>query len=110
MPEMALGAPSATDAIAFGVAADLVYNIFSATNSSPQTTELFAAERSETLMKYVRLGGVQAALLVGIMAYRGRSIWPILGGVLAGAAMWWMYSHALKAGTAQTGTGGLARG
>lgn len=109
MPEIGFGAPSATDAIAFGVAADLVYNIFSATNSSPQTTELFAAERSETLMKYVRLGAVQAALLVGIMAYRGRSIWPILGGVLAGAAMWWMYGHALKAGRAQAGTG-LARG
>lgn len=86
------------DMIAFGVAADLVYNIFSATNSSPQTTELFAADRSQALWKYVRLGGIQSALLVGVMAYRGRTVWPVLGGLAAGAMMWKMYDHALKAG------------
>ena len=89
---------SADDAIAFGVAADLVYNIFSATNSSPQTTELFAGSRSGTLWKYVRLGGAQSAILVAIMAIRGRSLWPVLGGGMAGAFMWFMYGHALAAG------------
>ncbi len=92
-----LGGGSA-DAIAFGVAADLVYNIFSATNSSPQTTELFSKDRAATMWKYVRLGGVQSILLVGLMAWRGRTIWPILGGGVAGGAMWMMYRHALKAG------------
>lgn len=88
------------DAIAFGVAADLVYNIFSATNSSPQTTELFAADREDTLWKYVRLGGAQSVILVGIMYWRGkRNIWPVLGGGLAGAFMWGMYAHARRAGT-----------
>lgn len=89
------------DAIAFGVAADLVYNIFSATNSSPQTTELFAGDRAQTLWKYVRLGGLQSVVLVGIMASRGRSVWPVLGGGLAGLMMWLMYSHALAAGQSQ---------
>lgn len=96
-PEL-LGEVHASDAIAFGVAADLVYNVFSATNSSPQTTELFAADRSATLWKYVKAGGVQSAILVGIMAWRGKSIWPVIGGGLAGGMMWFMYAHALKAG------------
>lgn len=87
------------DAIAFGVAADLVYNVYSATNSSPQTTELFAGDRADTLWKYVRLGGAQSVLLVGIMAIRGRSTWAIFGGALAGLCMHMMYAHALKAGT-----------
>ena len=86
------------DAIAFGVAADLVYNVFSATNSSPQTTELFAGERADTLWKYVRLGAGQSAVLIGIMAIRGRSIWPVIGGGIAGWAMYLMYAHALEAG------------
>jgi hypothetical protein len=91
------------DAIAFGVAADLVYNVFSATNSSPQTTELAAGERADTLWKYVRLGGAQSALLIGIMAVRGRSVWPVIGGGLAGVFMWMMYSHALQSGLASGG-------
>ena len=94
------------DAIAFGVAADLVYNIFSATNSSPQTTELFAGDRADTLWKYVRLGGIQSIVLVGIMAQRGRSWWPVIGGGMAGGFMWLMYAHALKAGTED---GGIAK-
>lgn len=89
----------------FGIAADLTYNIFSATNSSPQTTELFASERSGTLWKYVRLGVVQTALLIGLMAARakggggwGRAVWTIAGGGAAGASMFMMYAHALKSG------------
>ena len=85
------------------MAADLVYNVFSATNSSPQTTELFARDRADALWKYVRLGGVQSAVLIGIMAYRGRTMWAVFGGVLAGGFMWAMYHHALKAGGAKTG-------
>lgn len=98
----------ATDALAFGIAADLVYNVMSATNSSPQTTELFAGDRSQTLWKYVRMGLAQSALLVGIMAIRGRSIWPILGGVAAGAAMHLMYSHALQAGQSKSPPAGAS--
>ena len=101
MPATEQGMPGmdgTADAIAFGVAADLVYNVYSATNSSPQTTELFAGERAKTLWKYVRLGGLQSVLLVGIMAVRGRSAWPVLGGALAGGMMYFMYAHALQAG------------
>jgi hypothetical protein len=106
-----LGMPGgAADAIAFGVAADLVYNVFSATNSSPQTTELFAGDRADTLWKYVRLGGLQSAVLIAIMAGRGRSMWPIIGGGLAGGFMWMMYTHALRAGQAQAPPAAASRG
>jgi hypothetical protein len=88
-------------AVAFGVAADLVYNIYSATNSSPQTTELFASDRSETLWKYVKLGGAQALVLVGIMAARGgveTGVWALAGGAMAALFMHLMYRHALSSG------------
>lgn len=98
------------DATGFGVAATLVYDVFSATNSSPQTTELFASERADTLWKYVKLGGIQAAILVAIMFARSKSVWPILGGLTAGLFMWFMYSHALKSGQGKTKTGGCGCG
>lgn len=94
------------DAIAFGVAASLVYTIFSSTNSSPQTTELFAGDRADTLWKYVRMGAGQSVILVGVMAWRAaqgeggwrHAVWPVLGGASTGVMMWLMYAHALKAG------------
>lgn len=106
---LAVADGSTDDAIAFGVAASLVYTIYSSTNSSPQTTELFASDRSETLWKYVRMGGWQSALLVGIMAWRAsagpggwrHAVWPVLGGGLTGIIMWRMYDHALTAGDGQ---------
>jgi hypothetical protein len=86
--------------VAFGVAADLVYNIFSATNSSPQTTELFAGDRADTLWKYVKLGAVQSAVLVGVMVVGGgpSGAWALAGGLLSAGFMWAMYRHALVAG------------
>jgi|SRR5215469_1115116 len=105
MPDQAapsqVGGNGAADAVLFGVAADLVYNVFSATNSSPQTTELFAASRADTLWKYVKLGGVQSAVLVGVMAVRGgrNGLWAVFGGGMAGVFMWLMYRHALQSGT-----------
>lgn len=100
------------DAALFGVAATLVYTIFSANCSSPQTTELFAGERAPTLWAYVRMAGWQSALLVGIMAARGGSAWPVAGGAITGGMLWWTYDRALKRGAGQkppTGDGGDAR-
>lgn len=103
LPSRAGGA--SIDAALFGISADLTYNIFSATNSSPQTTELFSAQRRETLWKYVRLGALQTALLVGVMSVRAaasgglaRAVWPAAGGAMAGGFMWAMYAHAAAAG------------
>jgi hypothetical protein len=95
----------AESAILFGVACDVTYTVFSATNSSPQTTELFSADRSRTLWKYVRLGALQTGIIIGVMAVAASTdggmrlaAWPLAGGALVGGMMYMMYSHALAAG------------
>jgi hypothetical protein len=93
----------ATDTITFAVFAALTYDVISATNSSPQTTEINAATRAESLMKWVKLGLAQAALFggVGILieAKQGRPWWPpALGSGLAGGLLWVQYVHAKSAG------------
>ena len=86
-------------AIAFMVSAGLVYEIIAAACSSPQTTEINASARSETLMKWVHLGLAQAALFVVIAAWLDKDHWPaLLGGGLAGALMYLQYAHARRAG------------
>lgn len=87
-----------TAAISFGVYADLAYNLYSATNSSPQTTELFAGERHKTLWKYVIIGHVQAVALGVFGSILDRSLWPLFGTVTIGAVMHGMYQHAVNAG------------
>ena len=89
-------------AVLFGVYAGLAYEVFSATNSSPQTTELFAGDRAETLWKYVRLGDVQVIAFGAFASFLDRSLWPLLGVAASGIVMHGMYRHALRAG--QEGT------
>ena len=109
----ALGANAGVAAVLFLASADAAYNAYSATNSSPQTTELFAADREQTLMKYVKLGHVQVAAIVGFAAFiahkQGLAMWPILGGGSVALAMHLMYGHALKAGKGDAGQALLAR-
>ena len=107
-----LAAVSSDDALAFMVSAGLVYEIVAAACSSPQTTEINAASRSATLMKWVKLGLAQAALFVLIAAWlarRGRArAAALLGGALASVIMWLSYVHARQAGlaSAEPGTEG----
>lgn len=73
-------------------------NIASATNSSPQTTELFAGDRSETLWKWVKIGGATAIGFGALGSIMAQSIWPLVAvGVVIGA-MGLMYKYALKWG------------
>jgi hypothetical protein len=83
--------------------AALTYDIISATNSSPQTTEINADKRAETLMKWVKIGLWQAAGfgLLGVILEisDGESWWPpALGSITAGVLLWIQYVHALEAG------------
>jgi hypothetical protein len=93
------------------VYATLMYDVISATNSSPQTTEINAKSRADTLMKWVKLGIAQGALFVVIGAWiehksGGDPLAPILGGGLAAGLLWAQYVHAKNAGlaSAQPGT------
>lgn len=94
-----MGSPAVTVA----VYAALTYDVISATNSSPQTTEINAQKRAETLMKWVKLGLAQAALFAGIgiaLEFGSkRPIWPpLLGAGLAGVLLWAQYVHAMQSG------------
>lgn len=94
-----MGAPAVTMA----VFAALVYDVISATNSSPQTTEINAAKRADTLMKWVHVGLAQAAIfaVLGILleGKAGRPMWPpALGSGLAGGMLYVQYLHARNSG------------
>jgi hypothetical protein len=86
--------------VAFLVSAGIVYEIIAAACSSPQTTEINAATRADTLMKWVNLGLAQAALFVGAAAFLDeRNRWAIVtGGGVAAALMYGQYWHAKRAG------------
>ena len=95
---------SAGAGVAFLVSAGIVYEIVAANCSSPQTTELNAAARAQTLMKYVNLGMVQSAVFVGAaMAFDPAHKVPILaGGALAAVFMYGLYDHAKRRGLASS--------
>ena len=99
------GGGGSYNGVAFLVSSGIVFGITAAACSSPQTAELNAQARSETLMKWVNIGLVTSALFVGIAAVSDpKHAKPILGGgVLAGGLMWAFYSHAKAAGLANGG-------
>lgn len=94
---------SGSTAVTIGVFGALTYDVIAAACSSPQTTEINAGARADTLMKWVYVGIAQAALFtaIGVAAEtsQGNSAWPPLVGFgLASAMMWASYAHAKKAG------------
>lgn len=88
-------------AITVAVYAALGYDIISATNSSPQTTEINAAARADTLMKWVHIGMVQLVGFGVIGAVLDKRRWPpLVGAGLAGFLLYGQYIHAKNAGLA----------
>lgn len=99
---------SGNTAVVIGVYGALTYDIIAAACSSPQTTEINAGARADTLMKWVYIGIGQAALftLIGIIAQRAEgdsAIPPLVGFSLAAGMMWVSYSHAKTTGLAKGG-------
>ena len=86
--------------VAFLVSAGIVYEIIAAACSSPQTTEINASSRAPTLMKWVHIGMVQAALFVAAAAWFDRRHRKeiLAGGIAAGVLMYGQYVHARSAG------------
>lgn len=93
---------SSGEGVAFLVSAGIVYEIIAAACSSPQTTEINASARAETLMKWVHLGVAQAVLFVAVAAVidRKHRVAIVGGGATAAALMYAQYFHARKAGLA----------
>jgi hypothetical protein len=96
-----------SNGIAFLVSAGVMYEIIAAACSSPQTTELNASTRADTLMKWVNIGVAQGMLFVGLAAAYDRSeAVPILaGGLLAAILLYLQYVHARNAGLKNGGPG-----
>jgi hypothetical protein len=95
------------DGSAFLISAGIVYEIIAAACSSPQTTEINADTRSDTLMKWVNIGLVQSAIFVAVaVCIEPKRKKPILaGGGLAAAFMYASYRHANYAGLASSEPG-----
>ena len=89
-----------TKGLAFLASAGISYAVIASACSSPQTTELNAAARSETLMKWVNLGVAQAVLLLFIAALfdKANRVPIVAGGSVALVLMYWSYDHAKRSG------------
>lgn len=95
-----LTAVSGGDGVAFLVSAGIVAEIIAKACSSPQTMEINARARAGTLMKWVNIGVLEAAVFVTIAACveRKHRTAIILGGVLAGVITYGEYLYAKSAG------------
>ena len=98
---------SKTDGIAFLVSAGIVYEIVAAACSSPQTAEINASSRADTLMKWVVIGLGQSVLFIGVAAaLDDQHRWAIVaGGTTAAVIMWASYVHAMRSGLANPAPG-----
>lgn len=94
------------DAALFGIAYLGVKDIYSADNSSPQTTHINARARASTLMKWVNIAAVESAAVIWLLsltAPRGHRRWPFIGGTLALAVTYGQYLYAKAQGLAEGG-------
>lgn len=94
-----------TAAILLGVWATFALDVYGSTNSSPQTTEINAARRADTLMKWVYLGGGIAVGGGAIASAMSKSIWPLLGTVGVSVLFTGLYIHARNSGLNSTSAG-----
>lgn len=86
-------------AVKVAVYAALMYDIISATNSSPQTTEINATKRAPTLMKWVHIGLAQGVVFVGIGVALDKQRWPpLVGAGLAAVLLYGQYIYAMQSG------------
>ena len=97
---MADGVLNNTRAITVAVSAELVWQQVSATLSSPQTAELNAGARAPTLQKWVNISTAEAVAWIVFLCWLDKSLWPALGGLLAGVGMLLKYRYAIESGLA----------
>ena len=90
-----------TSAILFGVWATFALDVFSTLNSSPQTTELFASDRQQSLMHWVVIGDLVAVSGGVAWSLIARSPWPVVATILVAGGMHYAYGHAVGRGLSQ---------
>jgi hypothetical protein len=99
MPDLAL---NPTRMLTVTAAATAVWTLVGCNLSSPQTAELNAGARSETIGKWTGMTWVEAGAWIVFFCWLDRSLWPAVGGILAGATMAAKYKYAIASGLAST--------
>ncbi len=92
------GMKGATIAVLVGVWATFALDVYSSLNSSPQTTEINAAARADTLMKWVMIGDVVAVgggIAGSVVA---KSPWPVVAAGMVALGMHLLYAPAKTTG------------
>jgi hypothetical protein len=91
--------------VAFIVAYTLTCDVVAKACSSPQTAELNASKRAETLMKWVHVGMVESAMVIAAAALSDRKyLKPIIaGGVLGMVVTEGEYLYARQSGLKNPG-------
>lgn len=87
------------------IAAELVWQLYGCNMSSPQTAHLNAKARAPTIGGWVTLTNAEAVSWVVFLCVLDDSLWPALGGSLAGGTMWLKYRFAIKKGLAESAPG-----
>lgn len=94
------------DAALFGIAYLGVKDIYSADNSSPQTTHINAHKRAPTLMKWVNIAAIESLAVVWLLsltAPKGHKKYPLAGGLLALFVTYGQYLYAKACGLREGG-------
>lgn len=90
-----------TAAMLLGIYGTFALDVYSTLNSSPQTTELFAKDREDTLMHWVTIGAgvaVAGGFLASIVSWKPE---PLIASALVALMMHAFYVHAKNRGMAQ---------
>lgn len=92
-------------AILAAVYATFALDVFSTFTSSPQTTEINADKRADTLMKWVKIGFVVALAGGAVGSYAAKSPLPVIATTAVAGGMVLMYQHAKTTGLQNGGPG-----
>jgi hypothetical protein len=92
-------------AILLGVWATFALDVFGSMNSSPQTTEINAGRRADTLMKWVYMADAMAIGGGAVASVISKKLWPILGTAAISLLFTILYMHAKKSGLESGGLG-----
>jgi hypothetical protein len=91
--------------VAFLVSAGIMAEIIAKACSSPQTLEINAQARADTLVKWVSVGIIEGIALVLLAAFFDKKyrVPILLGGILEAIITWIEYAHAKSSGLSNGG-------
>lgn len=89
-------------ALLLGVYGTFALDVFSTLNSSPQTTELFAGDREDSLMHWVMIGDATAIAGGVAGSIFTQNLAPLFAALVVAGGMHYAYHHAVQRGTSGT--------